>query len=112
MSFNILTALPVIGKLFESTTEIIKEVVTDKDQQNQIIGNLKEIELHLYSLELQTKTVPWVDSLHKMGRQITNWLTIIAVTTPLILEIEITGPAALILGGGNVAYQIIKGKGK
>ena len=27
-----------------------------------------------YNNELATKTVPWVDALHKMGRQITSYL--------------------------------------
>jgi hypothetical protein len=71
-----LEAIPIIGDLFKGTTDIIKEAVTDKDKQNEIIGNLEELkrqfEQALYLKELDTKTVPWVDALHKMGRQCEN----------------------------------------
>ena len=111
-----LSAVPIIGRLFKDTTDIIKEVVVDKDEQNRLIYSLeklgRQVERELYVKELETKTVPWVDALHKMGRQILNLVTIIAVVTLLLLNIEITPTIALILGGPNVAYQVIKGKGK
>lgn len=113
---GILESIPIIGEIFKDTTDIIKEVVVDKDAQNKILENLETVkqQMHkeLYIKELETKTVPWIDALHKMGRQIINLATIIAVTILLLKNIEITGPAALVLGGGNVAYQVIKGKGK
>lgn len=108
--------LPFIGKLFESTAEIVKESVTDVDASNRIIESLdtlqQEVNGRLYEAELNTKTVPWVDALHKMGRQLTNYLLIVVVTILLLCEVEITGPVALLMGGGNVAYQFIKGRGK
>lgn len=111
-----LESLPIIGKLFSDTTDIIKEVVVDKDAQNKIIENLDVIKMtvekEVYMKELETKTIPWIDGLHKMGRQILNLITIIATVTILLLGKEITPTVALILGGGNVAYQIVKGQGK
>ncbi len=100
---------------FNTTAEVVKETVLDKDAQNKILESLDtlkmETEKQIHLQELQTATVPWVDGLHKMGRQITNYLTIIIVSVLMLNGIEITGPAAMILGGGNVAYQVIKGKG-
>ena len=114
MSF--LTKIPGIGKLFEETTDIVKEVVLDRDAQNSIIENLSKIkqgiDKEVYLNELDTPTIPWVDALHKMGRQILNLITIIAVVFLVYNDKEITGPIMLLMGGGNVAYQYIKGKGK
>ena len=113
---DLLKSIPFIGGLFDKTLDMAKEAVTDKDKQNALIGSLEDLRQNvgreIYMLELQTKTIPWVDALHKMGRQIINLATIVAVTILLLKDIDITGPAALVLGGGNVAYQVIKGQGK
>ena len=110
MSF--LNSIPIIGDLIKGTTDIIKEVIVDKDKQNSIIGNLKQIEQQVYMMELQTKTIPWVDALHKMGRQILNFSNIGVVVALVLFEYEITPQIAMLLGGPNVAYQLIKGKGR
>ncbi len=109
-------AIPIIGELFKDTTDIIKETITDKDKQNAILGNLKQIEFTLekdiFLAALQTKTVAWLDGLHKMSRPILNLVTIIAVVVLSLSGKTITPELALILGGPNLAYQLIKGKGK
>lgn len=108
---GILSFIPIVGKLIDGTRDIVDQVVVDKDKRNEIFGNLEQLRQQVYMAELATKTIPWVDGLHKMGRQILNVLTIIAVVVLLLLGIEITPTIALILGGGNVSYQLIKGKG-
>ena len=114
MSF--LEAIPIVGKLFSDTTDIIKEVVVDKDKQNQILGNLEQakqaVDREIHIKELETKTIAWVDALHKMGRQIINLLTILVTAGLLLKGVKLTPQDVLLLGGGNVAYQVIKGKGK
>jgi len=109
---GILSSIPIVGKLIDGTRDIVSQVVVDKDKRNEIFGNLERLRQEVYLAELGTKTVPWVDALHKMGRQILNIATIGAVVTLLLLGIEITPTIALILGGGNVSYQLIKGSGK
>jgi len=47
-----------------------------------------------------------------MGRQILNLLTIVAVVVLSLYNVEITGQMAIVLTGGNLAYQIVKSKGK
>jgi hypothetical protein len=47
-----------------------------------------------------------------MGRQIINVITIIVVVILIGMGHEITQWDVMLLGGGNFAYQIIKGKGK
>lgn len=114
MSF--LEAIPIVGKLFSDTTDIIKEVVVDKDKQNEILGNLEQakqaIDKEVYIKELEIKTITWVDALHKMGRQIINLITILVTAGLLLLDVDISAQEVLLLGGGNVAYQVIKGKGR
>jgi hypothetical protein len=116
MGFPFLSTIPIIGKLFTRTADIVEKAVVDKDLQNEIIGNLEEIGRQInYQLtikELETQTIPWVDALHKMGRQLLNYFTLITVLVLLLCGVEITPTVALILGGPNAAYQIVKGKGK
>ena len=116
MSFNPLEWMGAITGIFKDTGDIVKQAVTDKDMQNQILGNLKQIEMtvskDIYLAALNTKTVPWVDGLHKMSRPILNVLTVIAVVVLMLWGKTITPEVALILGGPNMAYQLIKGKGK
>ena len=59
---------------FERTTDLISESIEDPDKRNEINGNIEKLKQERYTLELQTKTVPWVDALHKMGRQLTGYL--------------------------------------
>lgn len=116
MSWNPLDWMSTITGIFKDTGDIVKEAVTDKDAQNKILGNLKEIEMtigkDIYLAALNTKTVPWVDALHKMSRPLLNVVTIVAVVVLMLCGESITPEVAMILGGPNLAYQIIKGKGK
>jgi len=102
--------------IFNKTADIVKETVLDKDAQNKILENLEltklTIENRLLQIELSTKTIPWVDALHKMGRQITNYLMLLFGFILVMLDKDLSGPAGMIMGGGNLAYQVIKGKGK
>ena len=105
-----------IGKLFstaDKAMDIAKEAVTDKDKANELIAHLEELKTTtMYIAELETKTVPWIDGLHKMGRQILNVLVLIFWLVGILKGHTFTQYDMLILGGGNVAYQLIKGKGK
>jgi len=70
------------------------------------------VQMAPYLKELDTKTIPWVDAIHKMGRQISNWGTMIIVFVLLMTGHAISPEATALIGGGNLAYQLIKGKGK
>ncbi len=111
-----LNPLEWIGNLFgivDKGMDIAKEAVTDKDKQNELIAHLEEIKTTgLYIAELQTKTIPWLDGVHKMGRQILNLASIFAVLILIYWGHELTQWDVLVLGGGNVAYQLIKSKGQ
>ena len=108
--------IPIFGRLFSTVDkgiDLAKEAVVDKDKQNELIAHLEEIRTSIvYLEELKTKTVPWIDGLHKMGRQILNLIVITAWLISMWCGHELTQWDVFILGGGNVAYQLIKGKGK
>ena len=101
-----------IGKLIDGTRDLIGQAITDKDKRNEVLGGLDRLEGEIHLAELATKTIPWVDAVHKMGRQIMNALTILVVLIFGLLDVEISQPMMFLMGGGNLAYQIVKGKGK
>jgi hypothetical protein len=59
---------------FNKVADLIGEAVEDVDKANEIKRQLMAAAEATYNNELATKTVPWVDALHKMGRQITSYL--------------------------------------
>ena len=59
---------------FNKVTDLISEAIEDKDKANEIKRELMRAAEATYNKELSTKTVPWVDALHKMGRQITGYI--------------------------------------
>lgn len=65
-----------------------------------------------YRKELDTKTVPWVDALHKMGRQISNWAMMFIWILAISMDHTFSQWDLLVLAGGNGIYQLVKGKGK
>jgi len=109
---GLLSSIPLIGKVLDNTTDIVKEVVVDKDARNKIIGNITLVKEQVYLAELSTRTIPWVDALHKMGRQILAALSIGAAVYLKTHGYELDMQTLLLLGAPNIAYQMIKGKGK
>lgn len=122
MSFDILGWTKPITKALG----IIDKAVVDKDQKIAIEGELDKLQIELqklaqqvYMSELQTKTVPWVDAFHKMGRQLLSYLTL-GLTAYIILDMNAKGieigleVVFAILGGSTPAgiYNLAKGKGR
>lgn len=97
---------------FNKVADLVSEVVEDKDKANEIKARLEELRQQVYLTELNTKTVPWVDALHKMGRQLLSYSSIIGGVIVLTVNPDVN-PIALasILGPGGV-YNFVKGKGK
>ncbi len=91
---------------------LIGEAVEDKDKANELRAQMEMLKEQAYMMELQTKTVPWIDGLHKMGRQLLSWAMLII---PAILlwkhpDINPAVIAAMATPGG--IYNYVKGKGK
>lgn len=104
--------IPFIGKQMDNIYNIVDQKVEDKDLKNQILANMDQMAKQVYIAELGTKTVPWMDGVHKLGRQILNLVTICAVVGLLLAGKTVTPEVALILGGPNAIYQFVKGRGK
>jgi len=97
--------------LFDKTTDLISEAIEDPDKRNEINGNIEKLKQERYTLELQTKTVPWVDALHKMTRPIGTWISY--ALCAYMVHSGVTDPIALgaCFAPGGI-YNYIKGKGK
>lgn len=59
---------------FNKVADIVDQYVEDKDKANEIKQGMFAAAEDTYRKELETRTVPWVDALHKMGRQLTSYL--------------------------------------
>ena len=92
--------------------DIAAEFVEDKDKANELRASLEQLKQQVYLAELNTKTIPWVDAAHKMGRQV---LSLLSVMIPAVLlwrhpDINPAALAAIVAPGG--VYNYIKGRGK
>jgi hypothetical protein len=111
-----LDSMPIIGKLFSDVKDLADQAIDDGDLRAKLVSNLEEIkrqvEREIYLKELEVKTVPWVDALHKMGRQILNYAVLFYCVACVYVGHEITQYELLLIGGPNIAYQFVKGRGK
>lgn len=95
----------------DKAIDVIDEFVEDKDERNRLTAGLQRLKEEVYIVELQTKTIPWVDALHKMGRQIISllsmlvgaWLAYTGKVDPQAL-FAILAPAGI--------YNGVKGRGR
>lgn len=91
-------------------TELIKWSIESRKVD---IEELKQLNQETIVLEeLKQKTIPWVDALHKMGRQIMNYAVVVYCIVSALAHHTITQEEVILIGGPNIAYQLIKGKGK
>jgi len=115
MDFNPLTIIKNIFGIADKGMDIAKEYVTDKDKQNELIAELDKLKNYTsYLAELQTKTVPIIDAIHKMSRTGQNVLFMLLIFNLFMLDKIHQEDMWLValMGGGNGVYQYIKGKGK
>ena len=108
MSWNPLDWIKPITK----GLDIIDQAVPDKDKANELREVFRQLQEQSYQIELQTRTVPWIDGLHKMGRQIISVLSIVGGYIFLAYnpDVDPLKLAALSAPGGVYAY--VKGRGK
>lgn len=90
---------------FKQGVDIIDQMVEDKDLA-------KKLNQQLYLVELSTKTVPVIDAIHKMGRQIISLLTLIIPAILVYHDPTIEPMTLAAIAGPSGIYNYIKGKGK
>lgn len=96
---------------FNKVADIVDKAVLDKDMANNLKGEILKLGEQVYLQELSTKTVPWVDALHKMTRPIGTWISY--GLCAYMVHTGITDPIALAacFAPGGI-YNFVKGKGK
>lgn len=92
--------------------DIISEAVEDVDKRNAINAHLAELKDKVYITELNTKTIPWVDAFHKMGRQLLSWGQLIIPAVLLWKHPDINPATFAAMATPAGIYNYIKGKGK
>lgn len=102
---------------FNKVIDLASEAITDKDKLNEFkheatmaSSELKKMLEETYRKELETKTVPWVDALHKMGRQILSYAGYGLAFYMVSKGYDPMAAMAAIAPGG--IYSYVKGKGK
>jgi hypothetical protein len=97
---------------FNRIVKLADKAIIDKDKKIEFDYALNELQEQVYLAELNTKTVPWVDAVHKMGRQIISIISIAAGIAVLYISPNVD-PLTLVavLGPGGI-YNMVKGKGK
>ena len=91
---------------------IVDQAVEDKDLKNQINAQLELARAEMYMKELDTTTVPWIDGLHKMGRQLLSFVIVIASAVILYFNPDVSPLALAVLAGPTGIYNYIKGQGR
>lgn len=98
--------------IFGDVTDLASEYIEDKDKRNELNAKLRELQHQVYLTELNTKTIPWVDALHKMGRQIISLVTIAGAGALIYLKPEIDPMAIVSMVAPGGIYNFIKGQGR
>ena len=109
---GLLSALNPFRKQMDAALDLVDQAVTDKDKLNELKYSLRELRETVYIQELQTKTVPWVDGLHKMGRQIISLVSIAAIVGLKLADIDLSMEEMIALAGPGGIYNYVKGRGK
>ena len=97
---------------FNKVVGVVSEFVEDKDKANELSARLQSELNNIYLAELQVKTVPWVDAVHKMGRQLMSYASMAAGCYLLTVNPDINPLALGAVVGPAGAYNIVKGRGK
>ena len=107
MAINGLASLFRPTRLLDKGLDIVDQLVTDKDKA-------AELKAAFYLQELQTPTVPIIDAIHKMGRQLLAFGQILFYY--LILQQygndAITPELVAGVSGAASIYTLVKGKGR
>jgi hypothetical protein len=107
-----LSALNPFRDTINKAIDLADQAITDKDALNELKYSLSELKENTYQMELQTKTVPWVDGLHKMGRQIISLVSILAIVGLKLADVDLSMEEMIALAGPGGVYNYVKGKGE
>jgi len=106
---------PVVSAITGTLDKIIgliSEAIPDPDKRAQLEAHLSELREQVYMAELATRTIPWVDALHKMGRQILALLSLLIPATLLWFHPDTDAGALMAMLAPGGIYTAVKGKGR
>lgn len=108
--------VPLIGTV-NKVIDLGSEAILDKDLKARFDAAAEELRQQAYLAELGTKTVPWVDALHKLMRPGSSLIGQVLGFVVALYAIHANDPwtACVALGGGytpQAIYNGVKGKGK
>lgn len=92
--------------------DIADQAITNKDKLNELKFHLAEVRENVYTSELKTKTVPWIDGLHKMGRMILSLLSLVIPSILIYLQPDIDPATIMAIVAPGGVYNYVKGKGQ
>lgn len=102
---------------FNKVIDLASEAITDEDKLNEFkheadmaSTELKKMLEETYRTELATKTVPWVDALHKMGRQLMSYAGYGLAFYMVHQGYDPMAAMAAVAPGG--IYNYVKGRGQ
>ena len=58
------------SKPFSELVGLVREIVPDGDKRAELEARMQELQVNVRLAELNNKTIPWVDALHKMSRSV------------------------------------------
>lgn len=115
-----------LEKLTGTVDKYVDQSTLDVDLANSIKAEIQKAEINIramaeqrYLAELQKDTIPWVDALHKMGRQILSLISLI-VGAGVLIYIRSTGQEidietmlnVMSIGGPAAVYNYVKKTGQ
>ena len=101
-------ALGIVSKV----ADIGDKYIVDKDAKIQMEGHLSQLREQVYITELSTRTIPWVDALHKMGRQIISLVTLLGTGALIYFQPDLDPLTLMAMTGPAGVYNYVKGRGK
>lgn len=101
---------------FNKVADLVSEVVEDTDARNKLNAELETLKQQVYIAELNSKTIPWADACHKLGRQFLAAFNVLMPCVVLLVNPEIDINKLMVVSGAGVGlsglYTAMKGRGK
>ncbi len=96
------------GSVVETAANIIGKHIVDKDKKSAAIVSVIEA----YQTSANTKTMPWADAIHKLGRQLLQFLLIGFYIYAWHIGKTIPIADLITIAAGPGLYTLMKGKGQ
>jgi hypothetical protein len=97
---------------FNRIMDVVDEAVVDKDMKIKLQNELEQLKQQVYIAELNTKTIPWVDGVHKLGRQGLSLLTLLIGAWLIHKHPELDMGTLMAIAAPTGLYNLAKKEGR